>query len=150
MQWKLINNFGQSTRQCRQMVNVEHVVDLAVTWDKPWPRVWEIAGQRQIKVTLLKSLVIHIRNIFMIYRKSFNTFVPSKMKNWTPMGNRLHVKNVSRAGASRIAIFIASKQYDGGGKFCDAIAWKMLILKHIMCYFYLVEVERLLISVSYH
>ena len=43
------------------------------------------------------------------------------MKNWTPVGNRLHVKNVSPAGAFRIAVLIAGKQYDGGRKFCDAL-----------------------------
>ena len=37
------------------------------------------------------------------------------------MGKCLHVKNVSRVGASRITLLIAGKQYGGGRKVCDAL-----------------------------
>ena len=57
----------------------------------------------------------------MLYKKFFNIFVLGKMKNWTPVGKYLHVKNVSPVGASRITYLIASKHYDGGRKVCDAV-----------------------------
>lgn len=70
------------------------------------------------------------------------------MKTRTPPGSRLHVKNVAPTAASRVAIFIASRRPDGGE--IPRKSPQMPILKHIVYYFYLLEAERLLASVSYH